>query len=184
MNPIHFRFITRPPTLESYNIAQLLLLLDDFNVRDRDVILRPAYLCITFSDHGLSAETRQEQMYQEFRAAFSENSLQDSDEDTVRYRDACLVYGLVCYLLVEAERHCTLGAYETFRVHNHDHLKQFEDALEGDEGSRQRAMEWSIKAIKQLDRVYGNRFMSLLAYRRFCDEIVEPLLTEPETDAQ
>ena len=185
MHPVHFQFITTPPPLGQYTIDRLFALLDQFNPERRNAILSAAYICYTLGDNsGYSPETAKEDMYRDFKKAFTDHTMLQrlADEDDSRWRDGYVVYGLICYLLVEALRNCERDVYEGFRGNNQEQLKQFEEAMQGDDTARQRAMQWSAKGVKQMDRIYVAKFMRRLAYRQFCEQVVEPLLKGPETD--
>lgn len=181
MNPVHFQFVTTSPSISQYTIERLFEILDDVELDRRDLILKSAYLCFTSVNRdGYEPETAKEDRYRDFKAAFIENALQHAAEDDLRWRGAYAVFGLISYLLIESLRDKERGVYEAFRSNNQEQLKQFDDAMQGDDTARQRAMEWSIKAIKRLEAGYVAKFRRWSAYRCLCEEVVAPLLTTAE----
>jgi hypothetical protein len=182
MNPAHFQFVTTPPFHGRYSLALLFELLDRFDVKHRDMILGSAYLCFTLpKEDGCSPETHREERYESFKTVFSATVLQDSTEEEAKSKEAYAVYGLVSYVLVQAMSSSQSDVYGQSRASNQTSLKQCEEARQSDGSSRQRAMEWSEKAIKQMERLYAVNFARTLAYRRFCEEVVRPLLANEMT---
>ena len=115
---------------------------------------------------GLDEQARQEM-----------RDLQDEeDEQEIEWRGAYAVYGLICFVLAEALSSSERDVYEQFRSRQSDQVTQFEKAREGDEASRQEAMEWSVKAISHLELILDVQHHRRVAYSHFCKEVVEPLL--------
>ena len=64
----------------------------------------------------------------------------------------------------------------SFQYNQKESLSKYQEALKGDEASRQKAMEWSVKAMKTLEQIHFNQMRHGLAYRLFCEKVVKPLL--------
>lgn len=183
MNPIHFQFITTTPSLDRYSVERLFALLDDFDVMHRDLILRSAYRCFDLGHHdGYSPQTYREEMYRCFREAFPKAELQGCTEDDSPWREPYVVYALVSNVLVNALADSERGEYGSFQYNQKESLSKYEEALKGDEASRLKAMEWSMKAMKTLEQIHLNRIRHGLAYRLFCEKVVKPLLGGEDAD--
>lgn len=175
MNPIHFQFVTSLPNMYNYTLNRLFNLCDGFDVNHRDFILMPAYLCFDFA---VDEETdRKSGMYRSFKRVFKENASQFVSEDSISDREAYAVYGLVSQVLVNAVWRSGSGAYESLRPNIQPQMREFDQGITGDDSARQRAMEWSAKAFKQLELVMYSKLNQKTAYRLFCEQIVQRLLS-------
>lgn len=121
-------------------------------------------------------------MYRDFLDAFPRTTLRDCPEDDTEWREAYAVYALISYVLANALADSQRAEYGSFRYNQKESLAKYEEALKGDEGSRQKAMEWSVKALKTLEQIHHVRFSHGLAYRQFCKKVVQPLLSGEETE--
>ena len=175
MNPAHFQFMTTVPLLHDYTLNRLFMLLDKFDQKHREFILRPVYLCFDLSDDGNPPIDK----YDRLKQVIILNTSQFSSEDDAHYRESCVVYGLVCHVLVHAFSQSERGAFES--CHNlHQQKKQFQEGLGGDDAARQSAMDWSVKAMQQLDRVFISKVFQKMAYQVFCEHVVQRLLSQPD----
>lgn|GEM_PF-6654631 len=183
MNPVHYQFVTKSPGLVQYSIERLFAILDEFDERHRHQILMAAYRCFDLERPSgyLSCTNHKQVMYQDFRNAFARASRAISTDDEDQHsRDGYAVYGLVSYLLVESLSDAAGDVYGTFRFRNQEDIRNCEKAIKGDELARELASQWGPKAFGTLERVYFSKVQRRIAYRRFCEDVVEPLLSAQE----
>lgn len=179
MNPIHFQFVTTTPYRDRFSIDRLFVLLDDFDVICRDLVLRSAYNCFDLGNRdGYSTATYREDIYRDFAVAFRKAAKQGCAVENEDWREAYAVYGLISYVLVSAMPDRRSSEYASFRFHQEKDLAKYEEAMKGgDESSRKKAMEFTVYAMKTLEQMYHVRFGREMAYRLFCEKVVQPLLS-------
>ena len=183
MNPIHFQFVTTRPSEYRYGVKRLFSLLDEFDVMPRDLVLRSAYLCFHLGRHdGFSPETFREEMYRCFRKAFPKAELRGCTEDDLPRREAYAVYALVSNVLANVLADSQRDEYGSFEYNQKESLAKYQEALKGDEAARQKAMKWSVTAMKTLEQISRVRSLHGFAYRLFCAKVVKPLLESQVED--
>ena len=170
---VHLQYAMTAPERGTNSYSHLFELLDKLDPVARDALLMDLYLGYDVPEQKGSRERVRVKRYASFKKIFRSANATCKDE-------AIVVFGLVSYILAEANRKSDVARFERIMDGHRSFITSIRREMVKEEMPANKAWQELKEILVKIESLHGEVEESRRSYRVFCEKVVKPLLRQPQ----